>query len=82
MAIEFYKNEAGHILADKNGEPFARAYFQDFRSGWVIDFQNALDSFSDVKTENVELVIRTKAENGFWFPLQTRFVAGSESEAA
>lgn len=72
MNIEFYKNEAGHILADKNGEPFARAYFQDFRNGWVIDFPSALDSLADVKTENVELVILTRAKDGFHFPIRTR----------
>jgi hypothetical protein len=70
MTLTYATSEHGHILALAGNRLFARAYFQDFRNGWVIDFPGALDSLSDVKTENVKKVIERKATDGFYFPIK------------
>lgn len=68
--LTFATTDHGHLIALNGNKLFARAYFQDFRNGWVIDFPGGLDSFADVKTENVRKVIETKAKNGFWWPVK------------
>lgn len=70
MNLIYATTENGHLLAIAGNKLFARAYFQDFRNGWVIDFPGGLDSFSDIKTENVKKVIERKAKDGFWWPVK------------